>query len=361
MVHLIIHLVREIRLCGPVYLRWMYLVERYMKILKGYVKNQCRPEASIVGRYITEEVIEFCSEYMSEADVIGVPKSRHGGRCGGIRGLKLKSIARVEVLQSQMYILNNTDEVQPYISAHKNIVKETFPGMNEKWVLNEHNKTFLKWFKKTILVDNTCSETLNCLARAPKFDVITSTGYDINNFTFYTMTQDDTSIMKNSGVMVIAESMHFSSSKDKNHVMASIAYYGVIEEIWDINFITFKVPLFKCKWVDTKNSVKTDEFGFTLVGLEKVAYMDEPFIMASQAKQVFYVRDPSNKKWPVVLQGKSNHNPNDSEHATLDIYETPSFSQRVPTLVEDTIGDEVYATREDHQEGIWENIQTIHN
>ena len=39
MVHLVVHLVREVRLCGLVYLRWMYPVERYMKILKGYVKN----------------------------------------------------------------------------------------------------------------------------------------------------------------------------------------------------------------------------------------------------------------------------------------------------------------------------------
>jgi hypothetical protein len=357
MVHLIVHLVREIRLCGPVYLRWMYPVERYMKILKGYVKNQHRPEASIVERYIAEEAIEFCSNYMSEANAIGIPKSRHGGRCEGIRGLKLKSKGRVEVLQAQLYILNNTDEVQPYISTHKNIVKENFPRMKYKWVLNEHNKTFLKWFKETILADNTCSETLKCLAREPKFDVITWTGYDINNFTFYTKTQDDSSTMQNSGVMVVAESMHFSSSKDKNPVMASIPYYGIIEEIWDINFTTFKVPLFKCKWVDTKNGVKTDEFGFTLVDLEKLAYTNEPFIMASQAKQVFYVRDPSssNKKWSVVLKGKSNHGPDDSEHATLDIYETPSCSQRVPTLVEDTIGDEVYATRDDHEEGIWEN------
>ena len=39
MVHLVVHLVRKVRLCGPMYLRWMYPVERYMKILKGYVKN----------------------------------------------------------------------------------------------------------------------------------------------------------------------------------------------------------------------------------------------------------------------------------------------------------------------------------
>jgi len=74
MVHLVVHLVREIRLCGPVYMRWMYPVERYMKILKGYVKNQCRLEASIIERYISEESIEFCSEYLSKAKSIGVPE-----------------------------------------------------------------------------------------------------------------------------------------------------------------------------------------------------------------------------------------------------------------------------------------------
>ena len=32
MVHLIVHLVREIKCGGPIYLRWMYPIERYMKI-----------------------------------------------------------------------------------------------------------------------------------------------------------------------------------------------------------------------------------------------------------------------------------------------------------------------------------------
>jgi len=61
MVHLIIHLVREIKCCGPIYLRWMYPVEQYMKILKGYTKNLQCLEAPIVERYIAEEVTEFCS------------------------------------------------------------------------------------------------------------------------------------------------------------------------------------------------------------------------------------------------------------------------------------------------------------
>jgi len=39
------------------------------------VKNQCRPEASIIERYILEEAIEFYSEYMSKAKSIEVPKN----------------------------------------------------------------------------------------------------------------------------------------------------------------------------------------------------------------------------------------------------------------------------------------------
>ena len=35
MVHLTVHLVREVRLCEPVYFRWMYPFERFMKVLKG--------------------------------------------------------------------------------------------------------------------------------------------------------------------------------------------------------------------------------------------------------------------------------------------------------------------------------------
>lgn len=77
MIHLIVHLVREIRLCGLIYLRWMYLVERFMKVLKGYTKNQYCPEATIVERYVVEEAIEFCLDYISNAQPVVVPQSRH--------------------------------------------------------------------------------------------------------------------------------------------------------------------------------------------------------------------------------------------------------------------------------------------
>jgi len=83
MVHLIVHLVREIKCCGPIYLWWMYPVKRYMKILKKYTKNLHCLEASIMERYIAEEAIEFCSGYIEKAKPVGLPESRYDERVRG--------------------------------------------------------------------------------------------------------------------------------------------------------------------------------------------------------------------------------------------------------------------------------------
>ena len=125
MVHLIAHLVRETKLCGPIYLHLMYLVERYMKILKGYTKNLHRPEASIVERYIAEEAIEFCSEYIEKDKPVGLPKSRHDDRVGGkgLRGLHVITPSLEDLLQAHLYVLNNNNEVLTYILKHEALVK----------------------------------------------------------------------------------------------------------------------------------------------------------------------------------------------------------------------------------------------
>jgi hypothetical protein len=230
---------------------------------------------------------------LSEVDAIGVPKSRHDGRCEGkgTQGLNVKSMSAHEILQAHLYILNNMAEVQPYLSEHKSIIKKKYPRMNENRLLKEHNKCFSEWFKEKISNDiGSVSDTIKWLSYEPKRNILTWSAYDINKTSFYTKQRDDRSTMQNSGVMVVAESMHFSSSKDKNRVMASSPYFGVIEEIWEVNYVLFKVPVFKCKWIDINSGVRINELRFTLVDLCKVSYTDEPFIMASHAKQVFYVK-----------------------------------------------------------------------
>ncbi|XP_028758521.1 uncharacterized protein LOC114717527 [Neltuma alba] len=374
MVHLIIHLVREIKLCGPVYLRWMYPFERYMKILKGYVKNPHRPEASIVERYVAEEVVEFCTEYLSGIKPIGLPESRHKGMrvAGqGTRGFNVRPMKRDDVEQAHMYILNNIDEVQDYLFEHKEELRVQNPKKADKWLLSEHNKCFSLWFKAKVKQDRqkfNVSDTVRWLASGPNYNVTTWSGYDINGYSFYTKYQDDKSTMQNSGVMVVAEAMHFSSSKDKNPKWASMQYFGIIEEIWEIDYYKFKVPIFKCKWVDSNNGVKIDMSSLALINLNKVGHKEDPFIMAVHAKQVFYVTDPIDKNWSVVLHGKSLIAYEENDESYCDIGETPLSMSTMPQLDEEDKEDgvhsitsehgdkedDMYGVRTDHDEGLWE-------
>ena len=66
-------------------------------------------------------------------------------------------------------------------------------------------------------------------------------------------------------------------------------YFGVIEQIWELDYSEFRVFVFKCKWVNGSTNVYQDQLRFTLVNLNKVTHMDGPFIMAEQARHVLYL------------------------------------------------------------------------
>ena len=110
MIHLMVHLVREVRFCGPVYLRWMYLFERFMKVLKSYVRNRNRLEGFIVECYIVEEAIEFCMEYLSNVDTIGIPiDPRIDHKIGTpLLGSFVMKVDPIVLLQAHHYVLENT-------------------------------------------------------------------------------------------------------------------------------------------------------------------------------------------------------------------------------------------------------------
>ena len=48
--------------------------------------------------------------------------------------------------------------------------------------------------------------------------------YKVNNCIFYTKSMDEKSTFQNSGVTLEAESMQFSTSKDTNPILGSMAY-----------------------------------------------------------------------------------------------------------------------------------------
>jgi hypothetical protein len=52
--HLMIHLVDQILTLCPLYLYSMFSYERYLAMLKSYVRNRAHPEGSIIECYTTE-------------------------------------------------------------------------------------------------------------------------------------------------------------------------------------------------------------------------------------------------------------------------------------------------------------------
>jgi hypothetical protein len=118
MMHLLVHLIKEISILGPVFLHNMFSFKRFMGVLKKYVHKRARPEGSIAKSYGTEKVIEFCVDFIPNLDPIGVPESRHEGRLSGKGILGKKSYVGKEddyFRKAHYIVLQNSSLVDPYI------------------------------------------------------------------------------------------------------------------------------------------------------------------------------------------------------------------------------------------------------
>jgi hypothetical protein len=125
MTHLLVHLVKEINILGPVFLHNMFPLERFMGVLKKYVHQRGRPEGSIAKGYGTEEVIEFCVDFIPDLDPIGLPESRYEGRLGGKGTLGKKTYISQgddSFNKAHYTVLRNSTVVEPYIEKHMNFI-----------------------------------------------------------------------------------------------------------------------------------------------------------------------------------------------------------------------------------------------
>ena len=80
--------------------------------------------------------------------------------------------------------------------------------------------------------------------------------------------------------------------KDQNPVVSNVNYYGAIEEILEVDYWgVYSVVLFKCCWYQEEK----DLYGLTRVNFNKLWHKSDPYVVASQVQQVFYVEDPTEK------------------------------------------------------------------
>jgi hypothetical protein len=130
MMHLPVHLAKEAKLGGPISFRWMYPVDRYLRTLKGYVRNKAYREGSIAEGYISEECLTFCSRFLQDVDTKLNQADRHESAAvneppSGLsvfsdvdfskRGSVLEVIGREELLKMTHYIVGNCDEVRQWV------------------------------------------------------------------------------------------------------------------------------------------------------------------------------------------------------------------------------------------------------
>ncbi|RVW53301.1 hypothetical protein CK203_088512 [Vitis vinifera] len=230
MLHLTVHLVHE--------------------SLKSYVRNHNRPEGCIAECYIAEEALEFCTEYLSGMDAIGIPSSmKDEWKCG-------KPLLGGRAI---IFMIINCE--------HMKYLKTKYPRQSKrvKWLEDEHVRTFSHWLRKKVSDDISKKEPiekeLKWLAQGPRQQVLTYPGYIIHGCRYH-----------------IKNVMRHESTK----IVVLVLWHRPCK---------LQVPKIRilclCDWVDSKNGVKVDELGFTLVDLSKIGHKSDPFILATQLNKFF--------------------------------------------------------------------------
>ncbi|XP_040994376.1 uncharacterized protein LOC121240926 [Juglans microcarpa x Juglans regia] len=300
MVHLAVHLPHEARLGGPVQYRWMYSFERYLGKFKRYVKNKARPEGSIAEAYIHTECLIFCSTYLKDIE------TRFSRPDRNIDADEEETLDGFKIFNQKVRPLGMPSNVQLEDKLFKAAIWEHYEKckvQHSDCIHRTHQTEFSTWFKQrehrtSHALD--VSADLYALACGPDRWVATYAACIINEKKFHTKQRELRRHIQNFGVVVTGD-----------EATNNLDLYGVINNIVELRYMKWRrVYLFECDWFDVgdrKRGVRVDDHMIS-VNMNRNWYKDEPFVLASQADQCFYIRDLRAKgNWGVV-QNYANRN-----------------------------------------------------
>ena len=186
---------------------------------------------------------------------------------------------------------------------------------------------------------------LKWLANGPRRHAMSYTGYIINGKRFHISDVDKAT--QNSGVSLEATTICRSSTRDMSQQLSMVTYYGVLKAIILVDYYTFQVPLFKCDWASVSNGIKIED-GFTLVNLHQgiSQHSKDPFILASQAKQIFYTRDNDCSNWYVVLRAPTRGENGVLTHDDIEEILPSPFHTSLNLNIDDGNDEEHYARKD---------------
>ena len=130
-------------------------------------------------------------------------------------------------------------------------------------------------------------ETLRSMSHGPLRSCVVYPAYFVNGYKFNSLAYGANKSSQNSGVCV----------KGSNYSETSYDYYGQLEEVIEIEYFgQLRIALFKCKWFDPTPNVGTRVHRRTsIVEVHRNRRFNkyEPFILASQACQVYFLPYPT--------------------------------------------------------------------
>jgi hypothetical protein len=146
--HLMIHLVDQIHILGPLYLHSMFLYERYLAVLKSYVQNCAHPEGSLMEGYTTEEVVDYCADYVKDGKRIGLSIQLHEGRLRRRERIGQKSYVDRDynsVSEAHFSVLQQLEIAALYIEEHLSELHRDNIGRIKAWIMKKHRCVFTTW------------------------------------------------------------------------------------------------------------------------------------------------------------------------------------------------------------------------
>ncbi|KAF7800647.1 uncharacterized protein G2W53_044923 [Senna tora] len=187
--------------------------------------------------------------------------------------------------------------IKPVCRFYK-IVKRKYMD-NQALTSNETDYSdFPDWFQAHVFklcAENKATDELISLAVGPDKVAKLYPMIMVNGFRFHTRARALGKKTQNSGVLVKGDDL--DTAKE---------YYGVLDHIYELSYMgNRKVYLFKCAWWDVSllgRGYKIDKYGFISVNTHCSLKTNEPFVLASQAEQVFYVNDIVNEDWLIVVK-----------------------------------------------------------
>ncbi|XP_042988691.1 uncharacterized protein LOC122316221 [Carya illinoinensis] len=306
MLHLSIHLPEEALLAGPVQYRWMYPFERYLGKFKRYVRNRARPEGSIAEAYVHLECLTFCSMYLHDIETKFNRDERNSDvligevETGNAESLSVFS-QKVRPLGTPHSHILPDSLLSKARWTHYNKMKEEDPDNIDR----RHQSQFPSWFRSLIRELRAVSPTevtdeIYALACGPDPCVASYAGCIMNGVRFHTQERERHRRTQNCGVVVHGE-----------HQGSPVEFYGLLHDIIEIRYMGWrKVYLFQCTWYDVgdpRRGIRVRDH-LTLVNTGRQWYKDEPFALASQVTQVFYLPDPIlGGSWQVVQKVTSRN------------------------------------------------------